>query len=111
MKFIRSMFTHLQSRHATEPDVLYSGATIQSAITALRSCTGMSREYLASRLFITHTQLINLESRGKPLNPETLIRLCVLCHEFYLPGLEDFFQKHQDMISYRKRMSKQTTGQ
>ena len=111
MYFLHAMFNHLRSRRVSEPDMLYSGATLQSAITSFRVCTGMSREYLASRLFITHTQLVNLESRGKPLTMEVLIRFCVLCREYNLPTLEDFFQRQQDLRQHRRPMSKQTSGQ
>lgn len=110
MEFLRSMFRHLHNRRTPEPDMLYSGATLQSAITAFRACTAMSREYLSSRLFITHTQLVNLESRGKPLTSEILKRFCVLCREYHLPTLEEFFEKQYGILQHRRRMNKQTTG-
>lgn len=107
--FPRAMFRLIHSRRIPEPEAPDIN-TLPGAITAFRNCTGMNREYLASRLFVTHTQLVNLESRGRPLTLELLVRLRELSHEYRLPVLETYFDKEQKLYQFRKKMKKQTTG-
>lgn len=108
MEFLRLMFKHIQNQTHPEPDQ-QSITSIQSAIFALRKCTGMSREYLAKRIGLTTTQMVSVESRKKPPRP-ALIRLITISEEYELFQLANYFRT-QELIFGRHRVDDgQTTG-
>jgi transcriptional regulator with XRE-family HTH domain len=105
------MFKHINSRRTPEPDE-YSLTSIQGAVFALRECSGMTMDYLSKRLGMTKTQMVNLESRGKPINSELLLRLKHLSEDYELSILAGYFDKQEILLRAHRRtkMRVETTG-
>lgn len=112
MEFLKKAFSVIRTKFPPEPDQ-YSLNSISGAVYALQRCTGIDRGYLGKRLGLTHTQMVNLESRGKPVNQELLERLVFIAEDYNLPRLTEYFKNQALLIQNRKRigMRKQTTGQ
>lgn len=112
MHFIRRMFRVIQSRHYPEPNE-FSLTSIPKAVYDLQKCTGMDRGYLGKRLGLTHTQMVNLESRGKPISRDLLTRLAKIAEEYNLAVLSEYFANQNLLFQNRERikMRKETTGQ
>ena len=111
MEFLRLMFKFANSRFPKQPDE-YSLKTIQSAVFALRQCTGVSRDYLAKCLGLTTAKMINLESYGKPISRDLLVRLSKISAEYSLNVLSEYFANQNLLYQNRERlkMRKETTG-
>ena len=109
MEFLRLMFKQINDRRIPEPDE-QSLTSIPSAIFSLRECTGMSREYLAKRLGLTTTQMVNVESRGKV--PRTaLIHLIRIAEEYSLEQLANYFRNQELLFGkHGRNKSRETTG-
>lgn len=112
MEFIRTMFRVIQSRHPVQPDE-FGLTSISKAVYALQKCAGIDRGYLGKRLGLTHTQMVNLESRGKPISRELLQRLESISAEYSLSTLSAYFNNQFLLLQNRERakMRKETTGQ
>jgi transcriptional regulator with XRE-family HTH domain len=95
MDFYRAIFRYVQSRHIPEPD-MFSVTNIQVAVSALRECSGMTYDHMANRLCLSKTQLLHLESKGRPINQTTILKLKAIALEHGLPVLADYFNR-QDL--------------
>lgn len=111
MEFLKKAFSVVRTKFPPEPDQ-YSINTISGAVYALQRCSGIDRGYLGKRLGLTHTQMVLLESRGKPISQDLLERLSSVSEDYSLPGLSEYFRNQVLLIQNRKRMGmkKQTTG-
>ena len=101
MEFLRLMFKQINDRRIPEPDE-QSLTSIQAAIFALRECTGMKRDYLGKRLGLTTTQMVNIESRGKPPR-QALIRLIKISEEYNLNQLANYFRNQELLFGAKRR--------
>jgi hypothetical protein len=112
MEFLKKAFSVIRAKFPPEPDQ-YSLNSISSAVYILQCCAGIDRSYLGKRLGLTHTQMVNLESRGKPINRELLERLRLIAEDYNLVRLSEYFSNQILLIQNRQRgkMRKQTTGQ
>lgn len=77
--------------------------TIQAGVSAFMELSRLNRERLSKRLFMTQSQVVNLESRGKPANYQVLTRLIQLCQDYRFPELEDLFRKKRTDIEVTSR--------
>jgi transcriptional regulator with XRE-family HTH domain len=66
-------------------------STVRGGVSLLRELTGLTKEQLAARLYLTLGQMIRLESVGTPLRTETLQRLIAVAQDYYLDDLAVFF--------------------
>lgn len=110
MEIVRLMFKHLVKRNSPEP-VELDITSIPGAIVALQDCSGINRTYLGKRLGMTHTQMVNLESRGKPINTALLLRLKDIAKEYSLHRLAAYFENEERLNrAHRRKNFRETTG-
>jgi len=60
-------------------------------VSVLRESTHLTREHFARRLLLTTSQVVNLESNGRPCTLRTLERLELIAQDYRFFTLEDYF--------------------
>lgn len=91
-KEINPVASHFESLWEHRPVQYHAERSIQFGVSYFLDLSKMNREDLAKRLFKTQSQVVNIQSRGRPAGFAVLTRLAELCHDYRFFDLEKLFR-------------------
>jgi len=117
MELIESLFDQIWQKRPSDISPMDSGTPAQDLMASLRQQTGITVNYMASRLGVLPSKLPYLETRGN-FRPDQLERLAELAEEFCLDQMAHLFRRRRSQLEHpieefgtRRRKGKMLEGQ